>query len=79
MVVVTGVGTRAGAGGPGWGWGSYPCWNNTYYSYDEGSLTIDMIDVEGTVIPPEGCEGENNDCELDVVWNAFIRGFFEFQ
>ncbi|HBH24178.1 MAG TPA: hypothetical protein DDY13_12240, partial [Cytophagales bacterium] len=27
------------------------------------------------VIPPEGCEGENNDCELDVVWNAFIRGF----
>ena len=47
---------------PGWGWGGGYCYP-TYYSYQTGTLVIDMIDPN-----------DNNIEILGVVWGAGING-----
>lgn len=49
---------------PGWGWGPGWCYPSYVYSYDTGTLTIDMI------APDE----EAGDEEIKRVWNAGLNG-----
>ena len=48
---------------PGWGWGAGYCYPVYIYSYDTGTLVIDMITPEETV-----------DDTFKRVWNAGING-----
>ncbi len=57
---------------PGSYWGGYPCYGGGYYSYQTGSIVLDLIDVAKS--KAEGCDQANNDCRLEVIWNGMIRG-----
>lgn len=55
----------------GWGWDYYPCWGD-YYSYNQGSLVVDLTDTAASVVV--NCDQNNSNCTLDVVWNFTING-----
>ncbi|WP_369047640.1 DUF4136 domain-containing protein [Tenacibaculum sp. UWU-22] len=54
-----------------WGWGYYPCWGS-YYSYNKGSLVIDLVDTKGSTV--SNCDQPDSNCLLDTPWNCIING-----
>ncbi len=58
----------------GWTWDSYPCWGYDYYSYNVGSLTMDLVDVDATIV--DACANSNS-CTLAVIWKGIVRGLLE--
>lgn len=57
---------------PDLSWGYYPCYGSAWYTFQTGSLTLDLVDVEAT--KAQDCDSPNNDCSLAIIWHGMIRG-----
>ncbi len=64
---------------PGWGWDAswswdyYPCYGNTYFTYQNGSLTLDLVDVKKSIVS----DCDNNNCSLSVAWQGVLTGLLD--
>ena len=70
-----------GGGGYGWGYPSYGyggswyypsyTWVPSYYSYDQGSLLVDWMDLKNAVLVPDN---DTSFYRVNVVWDCTISG-----